>query len=106
MCQFQGASAEGSNPQGGRQLWSLEGFSISDCEGWEMTIPSEVLEAGDALYRHAVDVRIHHDAFMYAWRDKFSPESLKELDKLRDELFVACKAWREVTGREAKDIAP
>lgn len=67
--------------------------------------PPEVLSAGDALYRYAVKVRMHHDAFMWAWRDKFDPKSLKELDDLRDELFATCEAWRLATGREAKDIA-
>jgi hypothetical protein len=50
----------------------------------------------DRILRLAVDIQIHHDGFMLAWRDKFEPKGLAELDKLRKELFEVTKEWRKV----------
>ena len=59
---------------------------------------SAMEEAGRALYMNAISLLLHHDAFMLAWRDKFHPESLVEMDNIRAALFAACEKWRDTTG--------
>lgn len=56
------------------------------------------------LYRLALEYQMQHDAIMYAWKDKASPDAIKRLEALRPALFAACKHARDKSGLTKEQI--
>lgn len=55
-----------------------------------------LMEAGSELLELEANIHIAWEAIMWAWRDKASPDIVKQTEENRNKLFAASKKWRSL----------